>query len=287
MISELFMLNNPLTTNLGYGMGTYTEVYNNSDTTAYLDGMYLARTPLTLHGGWLEFPCDKFNLALREDSTALTLSSLLMQFPGSGRDYPIKPGEAKVIAMDAIDHNAASPNQGQVDLSRAEFEQFASDADTDNPFSANMIILSGGTGIFGRGYPSQQANLAYVLLSASAKGKFKTIQMISTYGTGPSVGQPADASQVPRAVVLDMLSLTGSPSEPGYAVNQAQTWNCIPFLSPVFERAPAPLATTRNAIAISRKTVSRTSDGREVLQRTRTSARDFEYHEPLLRSLRK
>jgi hypothetical protein len=44
---------------------------------------------------------------------------------------------------------------------------------------------------------------------------------------------------------------------------------------------------TRRSVAIGRRTLGFTATGREILQRTGTSARDFEYRQPLLRSLRK
>ncbi len=76
-----------------------------------------------------------------------------------------------------------------------------------------------------------------------------------------------------------------SPDEPGYGYGSGVT--CAPFMAPAFDRAPAPLVNTRRSIAISRKTLTRSTEGREILQRTRTSARDFEYATPLRRSLKK
>ena len=52
-----------------------------------------------------------------------------------------------------------------------------------------------------------------------------------------------------------------------------------------YERAPAPLVDDNFRKAIARRSLGRTSAGREILQRTRTSARDFEYVDPLRRSL--
>lgn len=60
------------------------------------------------------YPCNQFPQNTRLDSTAI-YSALIMAFPGSGREYPIQPGEAKVLAMDAIDHRAAAPEKQQVD----------------------------------------------------------------------------------------------------------------------------------------------------------------------------
>ena len=52
------------------------------------------------------YPCNQFPQKTRLDSTAI-YSALIMAFPGSGREFPIQPGEAKMLAMDAIDHRAA------------------------------------------------------------------------------------------------------------------------------------------------------------------------------------
>ncbi len=81
------------------------------------------------------------------------------------------------------------------------------------------------------------------------------------------------------------MAVLYSPDEPGYGNSSGVT--CAPFMAPAFDRAPAPLVNTRRSIAISRKTLTRSTDGREILQRTRTSARDFEYATPLRRSLKK
>ena len=121
------------------------EVYNAADTTIYLDRMLIGSTWGGMHRGDLASgPCETFNIASRLDSTSLWLS-LIQAFPGSGREFPIAPGQAKVIAMDAMNHIAASPTTNQVDLSNAAFEQHGDDADIDNPFVPNMVTVRGGT----------------------------------------------------------------------------------------------------------------------------------------------
>ena len=152
VLSEVLAFNARPSMDLLYGMGTGIAVYNNSDTTAHLDGMLISVTPLTLHQGFPpNYPCDGALKAERVDSTAMTVA-LVHQFPGTGREFPILPGQERVVAMDAIDHRIAAPAKQQVDLSRADFEQIGVPADTDNPFAAKMINLFGGAGSFGRGY---------------------------------------------------------------------------------------------------------------------------------------
>ena len=163
VISELFIYRYPAGSGPTYGFGTYLEVYNAADTTIYLDGFMIANTWGGMHmGDIVTRPCESFNTASRLDSTSIWLS-IIQAFPGSGREYPIAPGLAKVIAMDAMNHILASPQTNQLDLSRADFEQYGNESDIDNPFVPNMITVRGGIGILGRGYPVSSGQ-SYALL---------------------------------------------------------------------------------------------------------------------------
>lgn len=119
------------TPELRYGWAGFTELYNNSDTTVYLDGMLL---------GWafgISFSnvlrCED-NLAFREDPSGLWVREF-HQFPGIGTDYPAAPRQAVTIAMDAVDHSQVDLTLP--DLSHADFE-LAGSADPDNPNVPNM-----------------------------------------------------------------------------------------------------------------------------------------------------
>lgn len=285
IISEIWPFQIGAATNTNYGLGTYIEVYNNSDTTIYLDGALITTTPLALHGGWPDYPCSEYNVAARMDSLYLRVSSGGNQFPGSGRDYPVPPGEGRVVAQDALDHTVASPGTDQVDLSKAQFENYGSEADTDNPFSVNMIRRTTSFGVFGRGTIYNTSNIAYVLLRAGAWEALEPTTIIGTFGTPPATGNPFDVYRIPREYVLDVAGFLTDPLTPGYGNSSGV--RCSPFMSPAFERAPAPLFNVRLPVAISRKSLGRTAAGNEILQRTRTSERDFVQGPPLLRTLRK
>lgn len=83
------------------------------------------------------------------------------------------------------------------------------------------------------------------------------------------------------------MSVGYAPAEPGSDVAASEVLHCTPFVSLVFDRGVAALVNTRCSIDISRKSLGLNASGREILPRTGTSSRDFEYHEPLLRSLKK
>lgn len=264
-----------------YNWGSYLEVFNASDTTIYLDGVLLAETWGGMHLADTDRPCETFNYAKRMDSTAIWVN-LVWSFPGSGRDFPIRAGEAKVVAIDALNHAEAAPNMGNNDLSRADFEQHGSDADIDNPFVPDMVRVRGGPGFFGRGYPFS-FGLAYVLTLPSA------IRQLEPGTLDVLAGGEFPVYRVSRDQILDVAGILGTVESlvaTGYYSGGGRDCRS-PFMSPVFERDPSQIAEYTIPKAIARKSLGRTASGVELLQRTRTSSRDFEYAEPLRRSLRK
>jgi len=253
-----------------YGFGSYVELYNNSDTTVYLDGLALLKTPPTWHGSGV---CDAEPRVRRLDS-ALVYTGSITAFPGSGRNHPVLPGEARVVAMDAINHVVAAPEKLQVDLSRAHFEEFWTEGDVDNPEAVNMLRLYGTTaGAFGRGLGFAVTNAQLMLLSITRE----EISEVSVPNAGMN-GAAFFFARVPSTRVLDVLAAQST-------LLTSET--CTPWTSPRYDRAPAPLRNAQVRKAISRRSLGRTADGREILMRTRNSARDFELAEPLRRSLNK
>jgi hypothetical protein len=108
----------------------YIEVYNQSDSVQYLDKIIVA----------FAFSNNYLGISYPNDPTYAHIKSIWM-FPGTGKDYPIKPGQYIVCAEDAIDHRVSAPNS--IDLSKADFEFYKNDApDIDNPNVPNMIKIN-------------------------------------------------------------------------------------------------------------------------------------------------
>lgn len=106
----------------------FTEIYNNSSETIFIDG-YAIGDP---------------SYSSREDTMLHCLH--LYQFPGDGDDYPIEPGETIIIAQDAIDHTEY--NASSLDLSGADFEYYNHlSNDVDAPDAVNMIQIHHKYGI--------------------------------------------------------------------------------------------------------------------------------------------
>jgi hypothetical protein len=119
---------------LGSGSGLYyhdkyVEVFNQSDSVLYLDKMMIA----------IVYTNSNTGLHYRDDPEYIHSKSIWI-FPGTGKDYPIQPGQFVLCAEDAIDHRMNAPNS--VDLSQADFEFYKDDApDIDNPAIPNMIKI--------------------------------------------------------------------------------------------------------------------------------------------------
>ena len=120
------------TSNRGYLGGMYFEVYNNADTTIFLDGKMFGSTWVV--GKELDWmPCTT-SFPWRSDPAGVA-ARLVLQFPGSGTEHPIPPGEVRTVAASAIDHTPVHPTL--LDLSGADFE-IGGAGTANNPAVPNM-----------------------------------------------------------------------------------------------------------------------------------------------------
>ncbi|HEY9542463.1 DUF4876 domain-containing protein [Prevotella sp.] len=110
------------TKNYSYPYDSYIKIMNpTADKTFYLDGLCLVQTGLS---------CSKI-VELKEKNNFISThfgASRLVQFPGSGQQYPIKPGEEIIITGYAIDHTKETEemwNPASYDLSGAKFEWYS------------------------------------------------------------------------------------------------------------------------------------------------------------------
>lgn len=99
-----------------YFRNQFYELYNNSSNTLYLDGIYFAELiPTTA--------TTKLPVWPTSDGDNYCYGNRVWKFPGSGTDYPLKPGESCVISQFAANHKLPiyCPNS-PVDCSSSEFE---------------------------------------------------------------------------------------------------------------------------------------------------------------------
>lgn len=120
VISELYTCGAP-----GAGLywhDKYVELCNIGEDVVYLDGLVLSE----VYKGFLTDPDIR--------------SKEVWKFPGTGKDYPLKPGEFCVVATDAIDHRVNAPES--IDLRNARLEFYLwTGPDIDNPAVPDMILI--------------------------------------------------------------------------------------------------------------------------------------------------
>jgi len=268
-----------------YNWAHYVELYNNSDTTVYLDGMLLAFTSTNLHTAGFA-PCNDASFApYRADPNNIWAESGI-RFPGGGRDHPVLPGQALVYAQDALDHSRAAGAGSYPNLAGAQFEHVGTPADTDNPISANVLpIFATGTGAGGRGL-RVTVPTSIALVKAPGYSPLDTVALLPVTPTpiGGLPRSPRTFWRVPRRDIIDLVSLDYSAAHKAYlATTTFRYVVCQPWLPSIFEQAEAEIADYRFPGGMRRRSLGVSATGREILMRTRTSARDWERTSDLLR----
>ena len=115
-----------------YLVEQFYEIYNNSDATIYIDGLYLsALYPLATTAT----PPNWGTI----DSENNVFGTWVFQIPGEGSDYPLEPGESCIIASMALDHKNLQNSNSPVNLGDAEFECYTGHALGNQP-APNMML---------------------------------------------------------------------------------------------------------------------------------------------------
>jgi hypothetical protein len=122
-----------------YYADQFHEIYNNSDSVIYLDGLCI---------GVLEPTSSTASVWVKTDGTIddnLPVTFHAWMVPGTGKTYPLQPRTSIVIAQDAIDHktDAAGNPSSPVNLASAQFETYvaAPGKDTDTPGVPNLTLM--------------------------------------------------------------------------------------------------------------------------------------------------
>jgi len=236
-----------------YNFGGYLELANNADTTIYLDGLVVGMA-YAQSSEYAQLSCVQAESFSNDPDGvwARQFDSL----PGTGHTYPLAPGATAVIATDAIDHSAIWP--GALDLSHADFE-FVGTADADNPSVPNTISIGMGSNLLGHGIIlSNSGIVAFVALPLDVAPLPR--QRLPTTGT--------EYARVPRAKILDVVAL----------LSTLTFTPCPHLVHNNFDRRPARMMSDDYSdviTSVNRKVAYTRSDGRKILQHTRTAAVDF------------
>lgn len=159
IILEVFYIGSPAERKLGKKVfyyldesNPYIKIYNPTNEVKYLDGLAIASSYF-YSTTYISFDIPEQNFIPERSAV-----NFVLHFPGDGKDYPILPGETKLLVNAAINHledrnwdpeydvymSPANPNS--LDLSVADFEWYTSHEDfknagvglTDNPDVPNL-----------------------------------------------------------------------------------------------------------------------------------------------------
>lgn len=238
----------------GYFFSGYVRLYNNADTTIYLDDLVIG-SGLASQLDYPNFPCSLY-LRYAQDPLGVWANQFF-QLPGRGTDYPLMPGATAVLATDAIDHRPLF-SLG-LDLRAADFEFYAGGGDVDNPAVPNATDVGTWSNPLGHG-------LVWNILGkvAFVARAFDLATMHTEFiGSGTW-------ARIPVSALLDVMAMK-TTYQSGYR-------ECSRLVHASFDRDAvqllgAPFAD--DTLAYKRVQLPFTIGGRLVLQYTRTSAWDF------------
>lgn len=192
LITEIFYGSYPKRKNGGfanYKFDQYFKIGNNSNHTQYLDGICLVETKTETDLLWNIVPHDGTTF----DTNANVLVQAIYQFPGTGKDYPVRSGQEIVIALNGRNHRIAANRVDEafytvgdsvyahnadsvcMDLSKAKFEIYDAPApgtpegetkDYQNDDVEDMIKWYNSSKTIW--VVSQQGNLCYGLVKIPA-----------------------------------------------------------------------------------------------------------------------
>ena len=236
----------------------YFEVYNNSDSTLFLDGVVFGASHEAITD-YDFFPCEQSEM-VRTDPAGI-YARWFLQFPGSGMDYPIGPGEARLVAVEAIDHTPVHPTMA--DLSDADFEIGGL---VDNPAVPDMLQF-GPEGI-GMPYPRIGAGRHTYILAEP----FDLAEL--TVGWRDNFGR-----EFFRVAAEDILEAVAIKSILPRSDTKFEV--CVPMVHRDFDRYEGGFIDigvnlSDHALrSLQRKVLRVTQDGRKILMNTNTTAYDF------------
>jgi hypothetical protein len=237
-----------------YADSYYLEIYNNSDTTIYLDGKYFG-TSWNLNRDYPTYRCAVTEV-VRNDPNGIW-TRWILRFPGGGSEYPLAPGQTALVAQSAIDHRAILPTLP--DLRDADFE-WGGTAGADNPDVPNLQDIG----------PSR----THYLLMAHPYFLAEGVDL----GTLPQWvwARSGDVYvRIPGTKLLDVYASTADWTSWGYVPPGPA---CLEETNRRFDNLPGPasaLVDYPGALSFQRRVLYVLPDGRKVLQDTDTSMEDF------------
>ncbi|MDR1722827.1 MAG: DUF4876 domain-containing protein [Tannerella sp.] len=236
-----------------YFRDQFYEIYNNSEVTVYADGLCIGHLiPINATANMPTWD--------RADPDDYVYFYQIFRVPGSGNQYPVKPGESIIIAQMAQNHKTETLNpDSPVDLSSSEFEAYTPDGSSwiDNPSVINMPCVSNSVSAAPWQWLAPVFGPAVAIFFPDASTNFDDFTV--------QVGSSTKGKQVPVKQILDVFEAVQ---------NEANTQ--LKRVPTVLDAGSVYASGTYVGEGFSRKILSTTEDGRNVYQDTNNSTNDFE-----------
>ena len=191
-----------------------------------------------------------------------------MAFPGSGKDYPIQPGQSVVIANDATNHQEADPDGIHSDLSKADWEIYLEysrmgDTDYEAPNLSPIFYNNAYMRAFALGF----FNGAYILAKLPVTPEEYAADSTS-YSTTPGTTSATLYMGIASKYVLDAVEAWDRDDAEHY-----------PYFLPKddAQAVTAPVGFEGKAL---RRKVAKIENGRVYYKDTNNSAEDFLTDQP-------
>jgi len=239
-----------------YFRNQFYEIINNSDETVYLDGLHFANlvpSAATVNlPVWPESDAGKYVYAER-----------IWKIPGTGKDYPLAPGESFSMAQFAANHQLAQYNpKSPIDCSTSEFEFNMNNAN----FPEQHVFYNG---LAGKGslpqYLTSVMGGAYVIFRVPEGESYDPVNNKSLQTRNLATTSANLYAKIPLTYIMDAV-------ECGQNENMI-TAKRVPSL---LDAGMTYVGATYNSKGVRRKKSGVDSAGRPILQDTNNSTEDFE-----------
>ena len=274
ILKEIYYCGSKIGGKTSYFRDQYYELYNNSNTVQYLDGLCIGNinpaTTSSIHYVW-----D------RENQEDYIYFQTIWQIPfdrnnPDNKMYPLQPGESVIIAQMGHDHRTPDLNPDcPVDLSEAEFEFYLKTTayTKDNP-AHNMVgafwklttswwLVTVNGGAYAIFYPDEQ------MQSVMYEPNYEAVYA-STWVT--PVGYTTKGKDVHIDYILDAVELMLNETK----ITQKR-------MPAILDAGATWVGGTYLAKSVTRKVSDIMEDGRVIYQDTNNSLEDFEVVTPVLR----
>lgn len=250
--------------NAYYFRDQFQTIYNNTASETYYldDNIYWAQIePMNATTNLPVWP--------EEDGGNFAYGSHVWKFPGSGRDLPLKPGEAVILSQIGINNQMSAFNPlSPVDNSGAEFEFYVGNASYGDNAAKNMeCVFCDGKNVYNNKLQVLLAVFgpAVVVFRVPDGVKYDPINDPQYWTCKVGVASPTRYARIPIDWVLDALEC-----------GQNENMMAAKRVPSVLDAGMTYVGGTYMGVSVSRKKIGTHADGSPVLQDTNNSNDDFD-----------